>query len=359
MQNDLPYWVAINATMKFGPRAFERLTSVFDSMKDVWFASKSELDQIGIQKRFVEGFVSLRDDINPQKLMDILERNNIQAITIFDEKYPSLLTSIYDPPPLLFVKGKLPADGIAHIAIVGSRKATQYGLRMTIKFATELAESGIVVVSGLAYGIDEAAHRATISSKGTTIAVLASGLGALNSRQRYIADKIIAENGAIISEFPYLCESLKHHFPIRNRIISGISHGTLIVEAQKKSGSLITAKSAIDQNRDVFAIPGPITSEFSFGTNNLIKMGAFPVTQVEDILDLLDIAHAHRPIKEKHKPDSKEEAMMLEQLNSNPIHIDELIRQSNLDASQVAGTLSLMEMKGRVRHIGGMYYILV
>ncbi|MBU0614381.1 DNA-processing protein DprA [Patescibacteria group bacterium] len=359
MREDLPYWVAINATMKFGPRSFERLTSVFDSMKDAWLASAEELEQIGIQKKFVEAFLATKEDVVPEKLMQTLERNNIQAITIFDDEYPSLLTSIYDPPPILFVKGKLPQSSVAHVAIVGSRKATQYGLYAANKFAKELSSAGVIVVSGLAYGIDETAHMATVAEHGRTIAVLASGLGILTSRQNYIANKIIENKGAIISEFPYLCESLKHHFPIRNRIISGISHGTFIVEAQERSGSLITAKSALEQSRDVFALPGPITNPNSAGTNNLIKMGAFPVTQVEDILDLLEIVHLPKQPKTAPKPDSKEEAEITVLMSANPIHIDELIRQTQLSSSQVASTLSLMEMKGRVRHIGGMYYILV
>jgi len=224
--------------------------------------------------------------------------------------------------------------------------------------ATELAKAGVVVVSGLAYGIDEAAHIATLKTNGITIAVL--GTGILNpgtERQQYLAEKIAQSGGAVISEFPVRMHGAKQNFPIRNRIISGIGHGSLIIEATKKSGSLITAQSALEQNREVFAVPGPITSDTSVGTNNLIKMGAHPVTCATDVLNVLNISEVQEIARSEPTPDSKEEALILELLSKNPIHIDELTRQTGLQSYSVASTLSLMEMKGQTKQIGGMYYV--
>jgi len=189
--------------------------------------------------------------------------------------------------------------------------------------------------------------------------VLACGILSLNSRQRYLADKIVDTGGAVISEFPINANALRHNFPIRNRIISGMSHGTLIVEAAIKSGSLITARSAMEQGRDVFAIPGPIHSPSSAGTNELLKTGAHLVTDTKDILEVLAVDY--KKVEKASKtiiPDSKEEGLILDLLSKNPIHIDEMVRSTQLAAATIAATLSLMEIKGRTKQIGGMYYVL-
>ncbi|MFH1712290.1 MAG: DNA-processing protein DprA [Patescibacteria group bacterium] len=359
MTDDLPYWIALNEYPKFGPRSMARLYDFFDSMEAAFRAKLSDLIAAGIPARVAEGFIHLRTEIDPARLVRDIKRNQISVIKIDDDNYPPLLKTIYDPPPLLFVRGQLPSSDYAHVAIVGSRAATDYGLQMAKKLASDIAEAGAVIVSGLAFGIDEAAHLATIRSGGMTIAVIASGILRLTSRQYYIMQKILETGGAVISEFPLWAESLKHNFPIRNRVISGISNGTVVIEATEKSGSLITATSALEQSRDVFALPGPVNSETSVGTNNLIKMGAHVVTCAADVLDVLQVENVREKAVPVKKPDSKEEAMLLEYLSKSPIHIDELTRATELDSIKVASTLSLMEMKGRARQIGGMYYILV
>ncbi|MCH8049317.1 DNA-protecting protein DprA [Patescibacteria group bacterium] len=359
MTPDLPYWIALNEYYKFGPRAMGRLYDFFDSMESAFNAGLSDLLKAGIPQNIAEGFVHLRSEIDPDALMSALERQNVDVWTINDETFPPLLKTIYDPPPVLFVRGKLPSAEYAHLAVVGSRAATDYGLQMTRSLISDIAEAGVVIVSGLAFGIDEAAHMATVKAGGVTVAVIASGIFKLTSRQHYLADRIIATGGAMVSEFPLKMQSLRHNFPFRNRVISGMSHGTLVMEATVKSGSLITARAALEQGRDVFALPGPIHYPTSAGTNNLLKMGAHVATCAADILDILKVEHVRKKALPPPKPDSKEEALILDYLSKTPIHIDELTRATQLEPTKVASTLSLMEMKGRARQIGGMYYILV
>lgn len=358
MRTDLPYWLALNEFNKFGPRSMMRLFSYFQNMELAFKANLQDLINAGIRQSIATQFIHERQNFNPEKITDTINRHAISAVTSQDDDYPSLLKTIYDPPAVLYIKGKLPSVDRAHVAVVGSRKASSYGLQCAGMLATELAKAGVVVVSGLAYGIDEAAHGATLKSSGTTIAVLGTGiLNVGSSRQIYLADQIAKRGGAVISEFPINMYGAKQNFPIRNRIISGISHGSIIIEATEKSGSLITAQSALEQNREVFALPGPITSETSVGTNNLIKMGAHPVTCAADVLNVLNISEVREITRPEPTPDSKEEALILELLSKNPIHIDELTRQTGLQSHSVAGTLSLMEMKGRTKQIGGMYYV--
>lgn len=359
LEKELKYWIALNNYPKFGPVMFGRLRNYFDSLEEAFKAPIEDLRNAGINTARAEGFIHLRDEISPDALIAQVRKANVHVITIEDELYPKLLKTIYDPPALLYVAGELPPDGVAHVAIVGSRAATNYGKRVAKEMAGKLASSGVVVVSGLAFGIDEEAQSATVDGHGVTVAVLGCGLARLNSRQRYLSDKIIAGGGAVVSEFPMNIAGLSHHYPIRNRIIAGLSHGTLVVEAAIKSGSLITARAALEQGRDVFAIPGSIYSSTSEGTNQLIKEGAHPITAAENILEFLNVEHVEAQVLPQPEPDSKEEATLLALLSKNPVHIDELNRQTDLPTHAVASTLALLEMKGRTRQIGGMYYILV
>ncbi len=355
--SDLSYWLALNEYPKFGPRAMARLAAHFSSMQKAFDADASELAKAGIHRAAAEGFVHMRDEIQSGLIARLMKKHSVSAININDPNYPPLLKQIYDPPAVLYYWGALPSPEIGHLAIVGSRKASPYGVEAARNLAGSLAGAGLAIVSGLAYGIDEAAHQATVQAGGVTVSVLASGLLNLTSRQGHLARKIIEHGGAVLSEFPLHAPGLRHHFPYRNRVISGLSHGTLIIEAAEKSGSLITARCALEQNREVFTVPGPITSPTSEGTNNLLKMGAHPVTSASDVLDVLNVEHTAQT-EHKPKPDSKEEAVILDLLTKAPIHIDELTRQTELNAPKVASTLSLMEMKGRTRHVGGQYYIL-
>ena len=227
---------------------------------------------------------------------------------------------------------------------------------------SELTRAGLVIVSGLALGIDALAHESCLKFSGRTIAVLGSGLDETSiypSHNRYLVNKIIDAGGLVLSEFPLGMEPLKHNFPLRNRVVSGLSRGVLVIEAPEDSGALITARNALEQNREVFAIPGSVYNSNSLGPNNLIKMGAKLVTNAEDVLEALDLSLVKEFVETKKiVPDSKEEAQVLQHLSHDSIHIDDLVRLTQLDTSVINSTLTLMEMKGRVRNLGGMQYVI-
>lgn len=360
--NDLIFWNAIAQIPKIGPARFKKIYNYFENMETAFRASVSDLIEAGVEEKIALEFIGYRPQINPHQEWEKLEKENIKIITIKDGDYPPLLKEIYNPPALLYYKGNISANDEFAIAAVGTRKITDYGKQVTQEIVKELARNSLTIVSGLALGVDGLAHQSTIEVKGRTIAVLGSGLDAQNiypTHHRYLSQKIIEAGGAIITEYPVGTLPLKQNFPNRNRIISGLSLGTLVIEAAEDSGALITAKYALDQNREVFAVPGSIHSKTSAGPNNLIKMGAKPVTCAADILDTLNLTQAAEFIESKKiVPDTKEEEVLLRYLSKEPIHIDELVRQSNLGTAAVASTLTMMEMKGKVRNLGSMMYVL-
>ena len=359
-RKDLPYWVALIHYPKFGPRALARLFARFGDMELAWKADRNELLALGFSPTVTDGFIHLRQDINPESIMAGLAKNNIQAMTVQDDEYPDRLKNIYDPPAVLFIKGRLPPNATPHLAVVGSRHLTPYGEQNARNFSRDLAKAGLVIVSGLAYGVDEQAHTGTLEANGLTVAVLASGLQNIGtSRQRYLAQQIVEHGGAVISEFAPAVPSLKNHFPIRNRVISGLSQATLVIEAALKSGSLITARCALDQGRDVYAVPGPINSPTSEGTNQLIKNGAGVITCAQDILDAFAISPSNPIInKATYEPQNPEESAILQLLNANPMHLDEIIRETKLTTALAIKTLMIMEVQGHARQLSGNYYIL-
>lgn len=285
----------------------------------------------------------------------------IKQLSTAEGTYPSRLKQIHKPP-LLYVRGALIDADEPCFAVVGTRAPTTYGRQIVGELVEPLARAGLTIVSGLALGIDALAHEAALNAGGRTIAVLGGGVddGSIYPvTNRNLAFRIIKEGGAVISEFPPGAESFKSNFPQRNRIISGLSLGVLIIEAKEDSGSLITARAALDQNREVFAVPGDITRATSIGPNNLIKMGARPVTTASDILDALGLENLKESAAARAiHPDSKEEAALLPHLSREPVHIDELVRASGLPVASVGSALTLMEIKGKIRHLGGMNYVI-
>ncbi|MFC1615483.1 DNA-processing protein DprA, partial [Patescibacteria group bacterium] len=286
----------------------------------------------------------------------------IEAITVKDEKYPKLLKEIYDAPAIIYYKGNIEILNDIAVGVVGSRKFSSYGEQTTAFLVKNLAKNGISIISGLALGVDAIAHSSALEVKGKTVAVLGSGLDKANiypSHNRYLAQKIIDSNSIIISEYTAGTPPLHYNFPQRNRIISGLSLGVLVIEAAEKSGALITAKTALDQNREVFAVPGNIFSETSAGTNILLKKGAHLITSAEDILEILDfkkvIAHSEN---KKIIPESEEEKIILSALNDDPLHIDAISRNVKINVSKLSGALMLMEMKGMVKNLGGNMYVI-
>ena len=363
MNPDLKYWNAINLEPKIGPKRFKKLYNYFESMEQAWQASRSELHQAGLENKVITALQEKRHEISPEREMEKLAQEDIEIITIKDTKYPKLLAEIPDPPALLYFKGKIPISQLS-IAVVGTRKFTPYGEQITPDIVSPLAARGTTIISGLARGIDTLAHRATLDAGGQTIAVLASGLDKKKIypyANRQLAQEV-ANHGALISEYPLGTPPLRQHFPMRNRIISGLSHGTLVIEAPTKSGALITARFALEQNRDVFATPGNINQSNSAGPNNLIKMGAKLTSTASDILEEFDLVldNPDNPdcLNTNIVPSTPEEAKLLNHLSRNPIHIDKLTELSKLDASTVSSALTLMEIQGKIRHLGGMTYII-
>ena len=285
------------------------------------------------------------------------EKEKIAIVKKSSQDYPKILREIHNAPKQLYVRGELPDNHEMNFAIVGTRAASEYGKTLASKIAKELAELGFNIVSGLAIGIDTEAHSGALEGKGKTIAVIGS---AINDNSIYpasnlkLAKKIISSDGAVISEYAPGTKSEIWFFPERNRIISGLSRGVLVVEAPEKSGALITARMALEQNRDVFAIPGSIFSKNSAGTNALIKSGAKVVTSVDDILEELNLTELKTKKKSSDEEGlSDEEKTILDIIEKEPINIDKICETSKMSASQALSAVSILEIKGIIKNIGG------
>ncbi|MFA5318128.1 MAG: DNA-processing protein DprA [Patescibacteria group bacterium] len=361
-QKDIKYWVALSTFDKFGAKRFDLLAKNFPNMEFAFNASANELAGAGINKKIADEFIEHRKKIIPEEELEKLERENISAITIKSDKYPKLLKEIYDPPPMLYYKGLWPDNINFCLAVVGSRKYTGYGQQATEYLISRLAQNNLIIVSGLALGIDALAHMACVKAGGKTIAVLGSGLDKNNiypASNRYLAEQILDRDGLIITEYPVGAPPLHYHFPQRNRIISGLSLGTLVIEASIKSGASITAKLALEQGREVFAVPGNIFSPNCEGTNKLIKEGAKPVVSAEDIMESLSLENIENFVEaQKLVPQTPEEEKILSSLSRESIHINQLARTVKLDTGTINATLLTMELKGYVRHLGGGNYVL-
>ena len=290
----------------------------------------------------------------------IHKQENIRKITLQDKNYPAILKEISDPPKELYIKGEIINQDKVAIGVVGTRKYTPYGKQVTLDIAGKLAKLGITIVSGLAKGIDTWAHQAALEQGGRTIAVLGSGLDkkSFYPSSNYSLSEKICQQGAVISEYPSGTRGTQFTFPQRNRIISGLSLGVVVIEAPEESGALITAALALEQNREVFAIPGSIYEKNTQGTNQLIRMGAKLVIDVEDILDELNLSHLLTTEKKKIKPENREEEIIISVLSGQPTHIDEIIKKSGLSAGAVNSTLMILELKRAVRNLGRGNYVL-
>ncbi|MFH1745113.1 MAG: DNA-processing protein DprA [bacterium] len=353
------YLIALHNFPKFGPVSLKRLKKYFKNWENAYKGSPSEIMRAGIKENVALEFAEHRKKINPEELIEKLIQENIGAVALQDDDYPKRLAEIYEPPPLLFYKGKLVQN--EHVlGVVGTRKYTRYGQQTAENFVTELCRSGLTIASGMALGIDTVAHCAAIQAGGRTIAVLGSGIDQQNiypATNQNLARQIVEKGGLIFSEFPIGTPALKHNFPQRNRIISGLSLGVLVIEAGEKSGSLITANCALEQNREVFAVPGNIYSPVSAGTNALINQGAKMAVNAEDILESLNLKQADLILENKNIiPATKEEEEILKTLSHESKHINDIIRETGLNASLVGSTLIMMEMKGMVKNDGGGEY---
>jgi DNA processing protein len=347
---------------KMTHKRYRQLSGRFSTWDEIEQVRLEDLKIIGwTDEKLINQFLIWRCEVNEEKITKILEQEQIHCITQDDSNYPKNLKDIYDPPFCLFVRGKLEPDNFC-LAVVGTRKYSRYGQQVAEELVTELAHAGITIVSGLALGIDGIAHSAAIQSGGKTVAVLGSGIDRQHIYPRahkILAQKIIESGGAVLAEYPPGALPSRFTFPRRNRIIAGMTLGTLVIEAGENSGALITAQCAIDSNREVFTVPHNITTETGVGPNNLLKVGAHPVTTAQDIIEVLNLQDIKQYVTNKEiLPDSPTEAKLLEHLTREPIHIDQLIKQVALASPTVNSTLTLMEMKGKVRNLGGMMYVL-
>lgn len=359
MAENLQYWVGFSKVSGIGPARLRTLLEYYGDVKTAWQARADQLRAVGLDKRSVDNLVKARQTLDLEAELAKLNKLNISVLTWDSSDYPELLKTISDPPITLYIRGNLMPQDEWALAVVGTRRATAYGKECTRMLVSGLVENGITVVSGLAYGIDTEAHRTAIRSGGRTIAVMGCGVDIIYPAENRKLAQAIVENGAIISEYPLGTNPESGNFPRRNRIISGLSLGVLFVEGSHQSGARITTNFALEQGREVLAVPGSILRKAGSGPNYLIQNGAKLVTSVEDILEELNLTMIAQHTEARAIiPDNETEAILLEQLSSDPTHIDDLGEATGLPAPDIASTLTLMELKGMVRQVGGMNYVI-
>jgi len=353
------YWVGFSLIPGIGRVRYAQLENYFNNLENAWKATSAELKQSGLDNGSIRAITSWRPRVSLEAEMEKLDRYGVKVLTWHDPDYPSRLKEIYDYPPLLYIRGSLLPEDEWCLAVVGTRRATVYGRQVTEEIVADLARSKITIVSGLAKGIDSIAHHSALEAGGRSIAIFACGLDIVYPSENADLARRIMQQGALISEYPLGTRPKADNFPRRNRIMSGLSLGVLVAEAGETSGAMITAHLALEQNREVFAIPGSILSPASRGANHLIQEGAKLVRDYTDILEELNLtAVAHQIEMKEVIPPSDTEALLLKQLGAEPIHIDEVCRSSGLPTSTVSSTLAMMELKGLVKQVGAMNYAL-
>jgi DNA processing protein len=359
------YWVVLNTAAGIGPIRFRQLLDVCGSAEGAWQARERDLAFARVDERTIEAIRKLRRHTTPEAILDRLSRLTIAPLTLLDEAYPSNLRHVPDPPPVLFVRGGvLPGDRSA-VALVGTRRATDYGRAVADRLARDLARAGVTLVSGLARGIDTAVHHAALDAGGRTLAVLGNGLDQVYpAHNAGLARQIVDRHaGALVSEFPPGVPPESVNFPRRNRIISGLSLVTVILEAGERSGALITADFALEQGREVLVVPGNIFSPTWAGTNCLLKQGATPVTSADDILEVLN-STARSTVSALATPElapeqhelGADETTVWHALSPEPRHIDALAHDLTMRPGEVSATLAVLELKGLARQVGSMLY---
>ncbi len=358
-ENDYLMWLSCILSLGVGRANY--LLQYFGSAEEIWRASSKELsEKFNISEKVLHKMVETKNEELMEKRLEKLEHLGIKFIGISEKEYPYMLKEIQEPPIGIYVIGELPKEEVPKVSIVGSRRCSPYGSDVAYKFSKELAEKGIVVISGMAEGIDSVAHRGALDGGGETIAVFGNGADICYPAFNGELKKRIIKSGCVISEYPPGIKPQPYYFPARNRIISGMSLATIVVEAKEKSGTLITVGQALEQGRDVFAVPGNITNERSRGTNELIKQGAYVLTKTEDILDVLGIeANQNNKINNKklEVPLATDEKLVYDCISSEPISVDELIIKTGKEIGKLQYILTLLEIKGVVQKVSGQRYI--
>ncbi|NLN41235.1 MAG: DNA-protecting protein DprA [Clostridiales bacterium] len=353
------FWIWLSQIPGIGARRFHFLIEYFGSANQVWLAPKNEIVKLtsSLGSNVVHKIINQRNDNTLDRIKRMMDLPEFRIITLLDDEYPTLLKEIYDPPPVLYCKGLPIKNHQSSISIVGSRKSTAYGRQMAEKFSYELAEAGITVVSGLARGIDALAHYGALKAGGNTVGVLGCGIDIIYPPENRKLFSKMEQEGTIITEYPPGSSPVAGNFPARNRIISGMTSGVLVIEAGQKSGALITVDFALEQGREVYALPGNINVPQSAGTNKLLKEGAKLVTDVQDILEDLGIQ------REKDKKDQVPvqldffETQVYNALQEGERHLEELLKETKMDIHKLNAVLTMLEVKGIVKQMPGKIFI--
>lgn len=352
------YWVGFNLVKGIGAVRLKQVLDFFGSLEVAWNSPQDGLIASGLSQKIVDNFRQVRNQVDLDLIMANIQKKGIKVLTWEDPDYPRRLKEINQAPPVLFINGSINVEDDWAVAVVGTRRVTPYGRQVAIEIAQFLAQNGVTIVSGLARGVDAIAHQSALQAGGRTIAVLGSGVDVVYPPEHSKLAREIVAQGALVSDYPMGTPPDGINFPPRNRIISGLSLATVVVEAGEKSGALITAEFAVDQGRDVFAVPGSILASQSEGTNKLIEQGARPLLKMTDILEILKLEQIpEKQQNRKTNPINETEKKILVHLSQDPLHVDELCSLAGLPISEVSATLTMMELKGMVSQVGGMQYV--
>lgn len=363
--NEKSYWLGFSSFSGIGPGKFGKLISEFGTAENAWHSDFQALEKV-LGKIWTPRFVEFRDKFSIPQYVKRLKKARVSYLILTDKDYPRLLSLIKKPPFVLYYKGnreilRCTQDGKS-IAIVGTRRITEYGKQVTQNLTSDLVNNGFVVVSGLALGVDATAHKTTILNKGKTVAVLGCGVDCCYPREnQQIYEMILESGGAIVSEYPLGQEPSKGSFPSRNRIISGLSQGVIVTEGAADSGALYTAEDAFENNRPVFAVPGPITSSLSKGPHGLIAKGAKLISSADEIIQELGLEKSTKGINSAKsiKGSTKDEQKIIDLLQNESMHFDEIVKKTKIDSSKLGGILSIMEMKSLIKALGAGNFCLV
>lgn len=363
---DLRSWLLLSAIPGIGFQRYQALLRQFGSPQNVLDASYGQLLAVPrLGPALAHAIATHRDHEFVERQLRLIRIHGVRVLTCRDSDYPKSLLQIYDPPPLLFTRGSLLSDDNDAMAVVGTRRTSSYGRNMTDRFTASLCSLGYTVISGMARGTDTIAHRVALSSGGRTIAVLGSGLDIPYPPENYSLMEKVKENGAVITEYPMGTAPDAANFPQRNRIISGMSKGVLVVEAGQSSGALITARYALEQNREVFAVPGPLTSETSRGTNSLIRAGTAKLVQetIDIAVELPPMSGTHRLVDPDAVPEKRdfllttEEDRLYQLIAESPVHIDKLATAAASTSAGILSPLLSLELKGAVKQLPGKLFV--
>lgn len=360
MRPDRRYWLGFNLVRGIGAVRLRALLQHFGDAETAWLASSEDLRAAGLGQKTVARLVALRADVDLDLLLARAEAQGVAILTSEDAAYPRRLQEIDQPPPVLFVRGDWKAEDEMAVAIVGTRRVTAYGRQVTEQLAGHLAANGVTIISGLARGVDEVAHSAALAAGGRTAAVLGSGVDRVYPPENRTLAERLMKSGALLSDYPLGTAPDSSNFPPRNRIISGLSMATIVVEAGETSGALITAEFAAEQGRDVFAVPGGIFAPQSRGTNKLIQSGAHPLLSPEDVLQGLNLGRAgQQRAARRALPVDDVERKIMSTLGNEPLHVDDIRNQIDMPIEKVSAALVMMELKGMIRQVGGAQYVAV